>query len=449
MSYGYTVVNPPLFDVKNPATLVEHNLATLNSTFSFPDKITAIVGGNGSFTYTPEQILGGYITRSGNGVDPNVETMPTASSFIDAVRRKLWILRNFDKLPNGSSIKCIINNQTNFAIQLEGNTNTTVCEPAVIDAGCAATLSFFIVGQTSLGGIDQVIVKLEGCIGDSCVLPEVSPLTISSYQFADQPLLGIYGVYYDLSWEPMTGAVGYFFTTDCPDPHIFLHTGGTANSAQMWINWQNISTFFISVNGVNECGFVSSSGSASDPPCFPAGTLVSVLDKEDDTVVYQVAIETVKVGDKVIDGFGSVNEVLALHRPLLGECKMFCINGEVHSSDHHPFVSVDKQFYTLTPSTLGTTYGRDVEVILGDGSKAMWRLHGLREGRVQTLEVGVILKREVGGKHVETIDVYDAPADTQLYNLVVSGSHLYCVNNYVVTGWPREDDFDYDNWIPK
>lgn len=36
--------------------------------------------------------------------------------------------------------------------------------------------------------------------------------------------------------------------------------------------------------------------------------------------------------------------------------------------------------------------------------------------------------------------------DTQLYNLVIDGSHTYHVDGYAVTGWPKEDDFDYDVW---
>jgi hypothetical protein len=39
---------------------------------------------------------------------------------------------------------------------------------------------------------------------------------------------------------------------------------------------------------------------------------------------------------------------------------------------------------------------------------------------------------------------YSLPPETQLYNLVVGGSHTYHVEGYAVTGWPREDDFDYD-----
>ena len=41
------------------------------------------------------------------------------------------------------------------------------------------------------------------------------------------------------------------------------------------------------------------------------------------------------------------------------------------------------------------------------------------------------------------------PEDTQLYNLVVDGSHTYHVDGYAVTGWPSENDFDYDTWSRK
>jgi hypothetical protein len=50
---------------------------------------------------------------------------------------------------------------------------------------------------------------------------------------------------------------------------------------------------------------------------------------------------------------------------------------------------------------------------------------------------------------VASLETYSLPPDTQLYNLVVSGSHTYHVDGYAVTGFPREDDFDYDAWVPR
>jgi hypothetical protein len=41
------------------------------------------------------------------------------------------------------------------------------------------------------------------------------------------------------------------------------------------------------------------------------------------------------------------------------------------------------------------------------------------------------------------------PPHTQLYNLVLGGSHTMRLDGYLVTGWPNEHDFDYDAWRPK
>ena len=70
-------------------------------------------------------------------------------------------------------------------------------------------------------------------------------------------------------------------------------------------------------------------------------------------------------------------------------------------------------------------------------------------GRVQQLEVGVELKTVDGSRAVTFFETYEMGPDTQLYNLVVGGSHTYHVDGYAVTGWPKEDDFDYDVWCVK
>jgi hypothetical protein len=74
-------------------------------------------------------------------------------------------------------------------------------------------------------------------------------------------------------------------------------------------------------------------------------------------------------------------------------------------------------------------------------------LHGLKKERIQKLYEGVELKTVEGSRVVRSLEVYSMPETTQLYNLVVSGSHTYHVDGYAVTGWPREDDFDYDRWM--
>jgi len=173
-----------------------------------------------------------------------------------------------------------------------------------------------------------------------------------------------------------------------------------------------------------------------------AGSLVQMADGS------AKAIEEVAVGDLVLGAFGEINEVLALHRPLLGPVATMCrINDEHSTTNHHPHISVDKQFYCGDPGLVEmTTYGREHDVVDRDGQTVRRFLHGLRKGRVQALTPGIQLKTVEGFRAVKTLVTYAMPPDTQLYNLVIGGSHTYHVDGYAVTGWPREDDFDYDQW---
>jgi hypothetical protein len=159
------------------------------------------------------------------------------------------------------------------------------------------------------------------------------------------------------------------------------------------------------------------------------------------------AIEEMSIGDQVVGAFGEVNEVLALQHVFVGNSTMYKINGEHDTTDHHPHVSVDKKFYTPEPAIIDDVYDKVHPVIGPDGPTNM-KLHGLK-GRVQKLELGHVLKTIDGSRTVNTLEAYNLPPETPLYNLVIGGSHTYHVNGYAVTGWPREDDFDYDLWIQR
>lgn len=202
-------------------------------------------------------------------------------------------------------------------------------------------------------------------------------------------------------------------------------------------------TIQITVTANNECS--SSSGTSDNiGPCFLAGSLVAMANFS------TKVIEDVQIGDIVIGAFGEHNPVLALHRPLLGKNRMCKINNEHHTSSHHPHVSVDKKFYCAHPAVAsGATYGREHEVIVGENQNEMRMLHGLKPERIQELQLGIELKIIEGSRVVNEFEIYSMPEDTQLYNLVIGGSHTYHVDGYAVTGWPREDDFDYDAWSTK
>ena len=176
-------------------------------------------------------------------------------------------------------------------------------------------------------------------------------------------------------------------------------------------------------------------------PCFLGDSLVTLADGS------MKAIRDVVVGEIVLGAFGEHNVVLALHRPVLGQNKMVEIN-EIHmTSDHHPHITADKKFVVVDPAPLSTTYGVEHPVFDEYGRVSMRHLDGLRADRIGTLQVGTILQTVAGPRPVETLRIVeDLPKTTQLFNLVVSGSHTYTVDGYAVTGWPSEADFDYDVW---
>lgn len=278
-----------------------------------------------------------------------------------------------------------------------------------------------------------------------CSLPgSITLIGVSDVSSAVPPPYDLsYNMFFDVSWEPVSSATSYGITmTDYSGPidgsnYQIYNRSPTDITIYTYSSYYSIN---LTIQAINDCG-MSTLSTPDINPCFLAGSLVQMADGS------TKPIEEILVGDLVLGAYGEINEVLALHRPTLGSAQMCRINGEHSSTSHHPHVSVDRGFYCMHPSVVETTtYGREHEVINAAGEKELRMLHGLAAGRVRELVAGIELKVVSGGRIVDTLELYDLPADTQLYNLVVGGSHTYHVDGYAVTGWPREDDFDYDTW---
>jgi hypothetical protein len=285
---------------------------------------------------------------------------------------------------------------------------------------------------------------------DPCVPPDISGFQagiLDQYGFTfpsggDGSELDPY--YYDASWNPVEGATSYILTSTLPDgtipdPSDNIVVVGTTGRITTYFHEFGEPQRIFTLTAITDCGVVDASLNIF--PCFLAGSLVQMADGS------QKAIEDVCVGDAVLGAFGETNMILALHRPLLGAALMCKINGEHSTTNHHPHISVDRKFYCGNPALVsGSTYGHFHKVIDAAGAVVDRMLHGLKKERILPLSVGVELKTVEGSRTTKTLETYSMPADTQLYNLVVGGSHTYHVDGYAVTGWPREDDFDYDTW---
>jgi hypothetical protein len=160
-------------------------------------------------------------------------------------------------------------------------------------------------------------------------------------------------------------------------------------------------------------------------------------------------IETIAVGDGVAGPFNELNLVCGIHQSRLGTTPLYKINDDHYTTNIHPYISPDKRFYSGNSAELMSLYGNSYYVITGDTQSDYWKLWGLNESRIQPLASGKVIQsfRDTS-KTITSIQQVAFPESTQLYNLVVNGSHTYCVDGYAVTGWPREDDFSYDMWSP-
>lgn len=178
--------------------------------------------------------------------------------------------------------------------------------------------------------------------------------------------------------------------------------------------------------------------------CFLAGTPVTMADGS------TKAVETVTVGDRVVGAFGEINTVTALQENPLGLATISRINGDHMTTSHHPHISPDYKFCCVKPTAVSTlTYGKSHWVTVEDGRREKRLMKGVKADRIKQLEVGMSLQTLSGPRVVTTIEPVPMPTTTPVYHLAVSGSHTYVVDGYAVSGWPNEEDFDYDTWTAR
>jgi hypothetical protein len=274
------------------------------------------------------------------------------------------------------------------------------------------------------------------CNLSNCTITQIENVNFVDQTFNFSPK-GEYSMYDNriyIYWDPIPNGTVYNISQINVSPQTFQILTPTTG-----VFYTNVIDY-VSINvyaHVSGCPDVS----GSVMPCFLEDALVTMADNT------TKLIKDVNVGDIVLGAFGEHNTVLALHRPLLGNNTMTNINNDHHTSSHHPHISVDKQFYSVKPAlVMSNTYGK-YHIVLDENMEKYQRfLAGLKKGRVNQLELGIQLQTINGPSEVKSLDTYEMAPETQLYNLVLSGSHTYYVDGYAVTGWPNEKDFDYDKW---
>lgn len=285
-------------------------------------------------------------------------------------------------------------------------------------------------------GYPNARCNLKGCApAYNCSVTSITGVSWSNVTSPDPA--GDYAIYdqqWDFYWDPIPGGTVYLIEQPGAELQTFVLL--TPTTGTLYTKNPSNNDLFVRAH-VTGCPDIS----GSVAPCFFHDAIVTMADGT------TKAIEDVRVGDMILGAFGEHNQVLALHRPLLGNNTMTNINNDHHTSSHHPHISPDKKFYSIKPATvMSDTYGKSHTVLDENMVPYQRFLAGLNAGRVQQMETGIMLKTVDGPKEVTFLDTYEMVPETQLYNLVVGGSHTYCVDGYAVTGWPNEEDFDYDVW---
>ena len=145
---------------------------------------------------------------------------------------------------------------------------------------------------------------------------------------------------------------------------------------------------------------------------------------------------------------GEINAVLGIANCYPQGRQLWRINGSTHvTTDEHTHVG-PTGFYAVDRAWQAQDWGKAHWMGTSPGHYERVMHHGLNPKRMSDLEVGVVLQTLDGPVVVQTIELVPAHDRTLLWNLMIGGSHTMFVDGYCVTGWPREDDWDWDAWKP-
>ena len=179
--------------------------------------------------------------------------------------------------------------------------------------------------------------------------------------------------------------------------------------------------------------------------CFLGNTTVLMSDGT------EKRIDQVQVGDRLVGGLGFINTVLALDISELGNRPIYWIN-ETHNTTSEHRHWTERGWASIDPDSTMSEHNQWYDVIVdNNGTKEQRQLVKFTHTPITNLVEGD--RFICADETVELIDSikvdnsYDT--NTLVYSLQMSGSHTFVVNNKIVSGWARDDDFSYENWEVK
>jgi hypothetical protein len=181
--------------------------------------------------------------------------------------------------------------------------------------------------------------------------------------------------------------------------------------------------------------------------CFSSDTMVTLYDGS------TIQIKDIKVGDKVIGGYGYINDVIGIdkYKVTPTNCKMYIINGSHITSDNH-------RHWTQNgwAAIRSSHWSKDklincrIPVIVDNiGTVSSMPLLNMQKDDPTTLEIGSVLVTDTNQEPIVSIEKIPEYQEEYIYSLITTGSHTHLANGKIVSGWAHDQDFDYDTWKVK
>ncbi|MGL4766309.1 MAG: hypothetical protein ACRC2N_14985 [Aeromonas sp.] len=153
--------------------------------------------------------------------------------------------------------------------------------------------------------------------------------------------------------------------------------------------------------------------------CFVAGTRITMADGS------ERLIETLQAGERVLDQYGHTNQILAVERVLLGDRRLYGINQlPPFFTGEHPFLTT-RGWAAISPAMTRAENPTLIVLPLFTGMRLLGWSAAANTGNLALAQQPVELL-------VESIYWIDAPPTTELFNLVLNGTHSYIANSLIV-----------------
>ena len=217
-----------------------------------------------------------------------------------------------------------------------------------------------------------------------------------------------------------------------PQITVYLRTG--TYSPYQYYSSGSAGMCYANYNDYYNYGNYDNSGGS----CFPRGSKILLESKE------WINIENIKEGDRVIGLDGKSNMVIKPYKTVLGNRVMLSFedNSLLWSSEHLLWGKYEFDEYWVTSDY--NQYAREKYInTYIDG--VLYPYVGLTK-RVPIIQLFQINYAHIDGWKLQTPKIRrEYGPETEVYSMVVDGSHSYIVNGYVACGWVNDTDFDYSN----